>query len=95
MEQILRVEMTAVQKQYYRWILSKNYSALRKGVRGAPSTFINIVIELKKCCNHAYLIKPLEHEAKSDDYLQVSKYILDWYIYFNYLYVSDQCIFKE
>nr|AML25534.1 ATP-dependent chromatin remodeler chd1 [Euschistus heros] len=69
-EQILRVEMTSVQKQYYRWILSKNYSALRKGVKGSPSTFINIVIELKKCCNHAHLIKPLENEAKTEDYLQ-------------------------
>ncbi|XP_014289519.1 chromodomain-helicase-DNA-binding protein 1 [Halyomorpha halys] len=69
-EQILRVEMTSVQKQYYRWILSKNYSALRKGVKGSPSTFINIVIELKKCCNHGHLIKPLENEAKNEDYLQ-------------------------
>ncbi|KAF6216793.1 hypothetical protein GE061_001143 [Apolygus lucorum] len=69
-EQILRVEMTSLQKQYYRWILSKNYSALRKGVRGSPSTFLNIVIELKKCCNHAYLIKPPENEIKTDDYLQ-------------------------
>ncbi|KAK9497686.1 hypothetical protein O3M35_004364 [Rhynocoris fuscipes] len=69
-EQILRVEMTSLQKQYYRWILSKNYAALRKGNKGSPSTFLNIVIELKKCCNHAHLIKPSEHEVKNEDYLQ-------------------------
>uniref|UniRef100_A0A069DYF2 Chromodomain-helicase-DNA-binding protein 1 n=1 Tax=Panstrongylus megistus TaxID=65343 RepID=A0A069DYF2_9HEMI len=69
-EQILRVEMTSLQKQYYRWILSKNYSALRKGNKGSPSTFLNIVIELKKCCNHAHLIKPSEQEVKNEDYLQ-------------------------
>lgn len=63
--------MTTLQKQYYRWILSKNYSALRKGNKGSPSTFLNIVIELKKCCNHAYLIKPPESDFKTEDYLQV------------------------
>uniref|UniRef100_A0A1B0CT82 Chromodomain-helicase-DNA-binding protein 1 n=2 Tax=Lutzomyia longipalpis TaxID=7200 RepID=A0A1B0CT82_LUTLO len=62
-EQILRVEMTSIQKQYYKWILTKNFNALRKGVKGSMSTFLNIVIELKKCCNHAVLIRPLEYEA--------------------------------
>ncbi|RZF46881.1 hypothetical protein LSTR_LSTR008262 [Laodelphax striatellus] len=61
-EQILRVEMTSLQKQYYKWILTKNYNALRKGVKGSPSTFLNIVIELKKCCNHSLLTKPMENE---------------------------------
>ncbi|XP_034241206.1 chromodomain-helicase-DNA-binding protein 1 isoform X3 [Thrips palmi] len=59
-EQILRVEMTSVQKQYYKWILTKNYNALRKGVKGSSTTFLNIVIELKKCCNHALLTKPID-----------------------------------
>lgn len=64
-EQILRVEMTSIQKQYYKWILTKNFNALRKGVKGSVSTFLNIVIELKKCCNHAVLIRPLEYEAQA------------------------------
>ncbi|XP_022915044.1 chromodomain-helicase-DNA-binding protein 1 [Onthophagus taurus] len=59
-EQILRVEMTSIQKQYYKWILTKNYNALRKGVKGSTNTFLNIVIELKKCCNHALLTKPID-----------------------------------
>jgi len=62
-EQILRVEMTTVQKQYYKWILTKNYVALRKGVKGSVTSFVNVVMELKKCCNHASLIKPLEGAA--------------------------------
>lgn len=71
-EQILRVEMTSTQKQYYKWILTKNFNALRKGCKGSTSTFLNIVIELKKCCNHAILIRPLEYEAQysSDDHIQ-------------------------
>ncbi|MGH0168715.1 UNVERIFIED_CONTAM: hypothetical protein FKN15_069244 [Acipenser sinensis] len=59
-EQILRVEMSAQQKQYYKWILTRNYRALSKGTRGSTSGFLNIVMELKKCCNHGYLIKQQE-----------------------------------
>ncbi|XP_017774812.1 PREDICTED: chromodomain-helicase-DNA-binding protein 1 isoform X2 [Nicrophorus vespilloides] len=71
-EQILRVEMTPIQKQYYKWILTKNYNALRKGVKGSTNTFLNIVIELKKCCNHALLTKPMDqdHHITQSDYLQ-------------------------
>ncbi|XP_029664052.1 chromodomain-helicase-DNA-binding protein 1 isoform X2 [Formica exsecta] len=72
-EQILRVEMTSLQRQYYKWILTKNYEALRKGMKGSSSTFLNIVIELKKCCNHAFLTKPIEAErekSSNEDYLQ-------------------------
>uniref|UniRef100_F7D0V6 Chromodomain helicase DNA-binding protein 1 n=1 Tax=Xenopus tropicalis TaxID=8364 RepID=F7D0V6_XENTR len=59
-EQILRVEMSASQKQYYKWILTRNYKALSKGSKGSTSGFLNIMMELKKCCNHCYLIKPPE-----------------------------------
>uniref|UniRef100_A0A7N9B1V6 Chromodomain helicase DNA binding protein 2 n=1 Tax=Mastacembelus armatus TaxID=205130 RepID=A0A7N9B1V6_9TELE len=59
-EQILRVDMSAQQKQFYKWILTRNYKALAKGTRGSSSGFLNIVMELKKCCNHSFLIKLLE-----------------------------------
>jgi len=39
-----------------RWILTRNYKALSKG-KGSTSGFLNIMMELKKCCNHCYLIK--------------------------------------
>ncbi|XP_069481555.1 chromodomain-helicase-DNA-binding protein 1 [Ambystoma mexicanum] len=62
-EQILRIEMSALQKQYYKWILTRNYKALSKGSKGSTSGFLNVMMELKKCCNHCYLIKPPEdHE---------------------------------
>lgn len=59
-EQILRVEMTSIQKQYYKWILTKNFSALAKGLKGSFTGFANIMMELKKCCNHATLIRPTD-----------------------------------
>lgn len=41
-----------------RWILTRNYKALSKGTKGSTSGFLNVMMELKKCCNHCYLIKP-------------------------------------
>lgn len=54
--------MTTIQKQYYKWIVTKNYTALRKGNKGSVTSLINIVMELKKCCNHASLIKPVDQQ---------------------------------
>ncbi|XP_010792421.1 chromodomain-helicase-DNA-binding protein 1-like [Notothenia coriiceps] len=78
-EQILRVEMSAIQKQYYKWILTRNYKALSKG-KGSTSGFLNVMMELKKCCNHCYLIKPPEDneflnraEALQTQYLLMSR----------------------
>lgn len=34
-EQILRVDMTAQQKQFYKLVLTKNYEELSKGVKGS------------------------------------------------------------
>jgi len=57
-EKILRVDMTIKQKQYYKYILTRNYKELSKGSKGSAVSLCNIVVELKKCCNHAYLTKP-------------------------------------
>jgi SNF2 family DNA or RNA helicase len=56
-EQILRVEMTRIQKQYYKWILTRNYRALTNERGGNLPSFINIMMELKKCANHAFFVK--------------------------------------
>ncbi|XP_028813134.1 chromodomain-helicase-DNA-binding protein 2 isoform X1 [Denticeps clupeoides] len=71
-EQILRVDMSAQQKQFYKWILTRNYKALSKGTRGSSSGFLNIVMELKKCCNHGFLIRhPEEGEhEEAQEHLQ-------------------------
>lgn len=65
-ERILRVEMTSIQKQFYKWILTKNYAALRKGLKGSVSSFCNIMMELKKCCNHAMLVRSLDNPNNLD-----------------------------
>ncbi|VDP14337.1 unnamed protein product [Onchocerca flexuosa] len=66
-EQILRVDMTAQQKQYYKWILTKNYKELSKGVKGSINGFVNLVMELKKCCNHASLVRSYDQSEEGAD----------------------------
>ncbi|VDO08581.1 unnamed protein product, partial [Brugia timori] len=74
-EQILRVDMTAQQKQYYKWILTKNYKELSKGVKGSINGFVNLVMELKKCCNHSSLVRSYDQaEEGADARLQVCLY---------------------
>ncbi|KAF1744564.1 hypothetical protein MXB_5608 [Myxobolus squamalis] len=66
-EQILRVNMTNMQKKYYKWILSKNYAELSRDTKGSISGFLNIIMELKKCCNHADLVIPEHQKFHTDD----------------------------
>ncbi|KAI3461152.1 hypothetical protein Pfo_017815 [Paulownia fortunei] len=65
-ERILRVEMSPLQKQYYKWILERNFRDLNKGVRGNQVSLLNIVVELKKCCNHPFLFESADHGYGGD-----------------------------
>ncbi|KHN38371.1 Chromodomain-helicase-DNA-binding protein 2 [Glycine soja] len=91
-ERILRVEMSPLQKQYYKWILERNFHNLNKGVRGNQEmpildawflstmqtslivkssklelvSLLNIVVELKKCCNHPFLFESADHGYGGD-----------------------------
>ncbi|PJF17230.1 hypothetical protein PSACC_02949, partial [Paramicrosporidium saccamoebae] len=60
-ETVVEVELTSLQKRYYRAILERNFAFLTKGCRGtnAPN-LINAMMELRKCCIHPYLIKGAE-----------------------------------
>ena len=58
-----------------RWILTKNYKALSKGVKGSITGFINVMMELKKCCNHVWIVRsPDEKEEREEDKLQVHQW---------------------
>ena len=56
-ETIVEVELTNIQKKYYRAILERNFSFLSKGgsTTNLPN-LMNTMMELRKCCNHPYLI---------------------------------------
>ncbi|CAI4060495.1 hypothetical protein N7582_001632 [Saccharomyces uvarum] len=59
-ERILRVELSDVQTEYYKNILTKNYSALTAGPKGGHFSLLNIMNELKKASNHPYLFDNAE-----------------------------------
>ncbi|XP_059429432.1 protein CHROMATIN REMODELING 5 isoform X1 [Corylus avellana] len=79
-ERILRVEMSPLQKQYYKWILERNFHDLNKGVRGNQVSLLNIVVELKKCCNHPFLFESADHgyggDSRTNDSSKVERIVL-------------------
>ena len=41
-------------RKYYKYILTRNFEALN--TKGAQTvSLLNVMMELKKCCNHPYL----------------------------------------
>ncbi|KAI6649250.1 Chromodomain-helicase-DNA-binding protein 1-like [Oopsacas minuta] len=67
-ERILTVEMSALQREYYRHILTRNFKALMKTgkAKAHRSSFINVLMELQKCCNHAHLTVSPDEDDKED-----------------------------
>lgn len=66
-ETVIEVELTALQKRYYRAILERNFAFLAKGSKGnnAPN-LVNTMMELRKCCIHPFLIKGSEERILSE-----------------------------
>ncbi|KAK4491066.1 hypothetical protein RD792_001788, partial [Penstemon davidsonii] len=64
-ELILRVELSSMQKEYYKAILTRNYQILtRKG--GAQISLINVVMELRKLCCHPFMLEGVEPEDSNE-----------------------------
>ncbi|BHF73229.1 choline dehydrogenase 5 [Sparganum proliferum] len=62
-EFIVRVELSPMQKKYYKFILTRNFDALSCRGGGTQVSLINIMMDLKKCCNHPYLFPSAAEEA--------------------------------
>uniref|UniRef100_A0A673FTP4 Chromodomain-helicase-DNA-binding protein 4-like n=1 Tax=Sinocyclocheilus rhinocerous TaxID=307959 RepID=A0A673FTP4_9TELE len=62
-ELILRVELSPMQKKYYKYILTRNFEALNTRGGGNQVSLLNVVMDLKKCCNHPYLFPTAANEA--------------------------------
>ncbi|KAI5808830.1 SNF2 family N-terminal domain-containing protein, partial [Peziza echinospora] len=60
-EKIVRVELSDVQTEYYKNIITRNYAALNAGATGgARQSLLNIVMELKKASNHPFMFPTAE-----------------------------------
>ena len=62
-EFIVRVDLAPMQKKFYKWILTRNFEALNTKGGGQQVSLINIMMDLKKCCNHPYLFPVAQQEA--------------------------------
>jgi hypothetical protein len=56
-EVLIEVELTVPQKQYYRAIYEMNTAFLYRGQAKDGPRLANLAMELRKCCNHPFLIK--------------------------------------
>jgi len=66
-ETIIEVELTLVQKQYYRAIFERNRLFLYRGCdKSNLPGLSNIEMQLRKCCNHPYLINGVEDKDVED-----------------------------
>ena len=66
-ETILEVALTPIQKTYYKAIYEKNNPFLLKGAKpGNTPSFMNVMIELRKCCNQLFLICGAEERILAD-----------------------------
>lgn len=59
-EKIIRVELSDVQLEYYKNILTRNYAALNSGTKGQKQSLLNIMMELKKASNHPFMFPNAE-----------------------------------
>lgn len=74
-EKIIRVELSDVQLEYYKNILTKNYAALNDGAKGMKQSLLNIMMELKKASNHPFMFpnaeaRILEGSSRREDVLR-------------------------
>lgn len=66
-ETILEVTLTPTQKTFYKAIYERNTAFLFKGSKpnNAPS-LMNVMMELRKCCNHPFLVKGAEERILNE-----------------------------
>lgn len=69
-ETVIEVELTNHQKRYYRAILERNFSFLKKGSRTNKELphLRNIMMQLRKCCIHPYLLEGAEEVITSESH---------------------------
>jgi hypothetical protein len=70
-ETIIDVELTTMQKQYYRAIFEHNHGFLVQSTKGNMPKLMNIQMELRKCCNHPFMITGVEQKEMEDLELRI------------------------
>ena len=69
-ETLIEVELTSIQKRYYRALYEKNVQFLYRNKKALDMpSLTNLAMELRKCCNSAFLIKGVEEEFRQQEML--------------------------
>ena len=63
-ELLVRTNLTAEQKKLYKAVLTKNFESLRSRTGPNSTSLINIMMDLRKVCNHPYLFQVSADAAK-------------------------------
>jgi len=73
-ETLIEVELTTLQKKYYRALYEKNVQFLHRNKKKAldgPS-LNNLAMQLRKCCNHPFLLNGVEEEIRNEERVKES-----------------------
>lgn len=67
-ETIIEVELTSLQKRYYRALYEKNVQYLNKNKKALDiPSLSNLAMQLRKCCNSAFLVNGVESEFRNEE----------------------------
>ncbi|OHT16762.1 SNF2 family N-terminal domain containing protein [Tritrichomonas foetus] len=73
-ETIIEVELTRAQKTYYRALVSDNASTLLQQITGgALPSLLNLMMQLRKVCNHPFLLKGAEQQIEEQTAQKLNK----------------------
>ena len=77
-ETIVSVELTRLQKETYRAVYEKNLAVLSGPKKTVPS-LTNVHMELRKCCNHPFLVAGVEERVthELEDYSRIMEYLIN------------------
>ena len=65
-ERIMRIELSDIQLELYRNILTRNYTALNAGAKGQKQGLLNIMMELKKASLHPFMFPNTQDRILTD-----------------------------
>ncbi len=65
-ETMIEVELTKIQKKYYKAIYEKNIEVLSQEIKGNVMPLMNIAMQLRKCCIHPFLLDGVEETETTE-----------------------------
>ena len=67
-ETIIEVELTLTQKRWYRAVFERNRNFLMQGPSKKIPSLINVLMQLRKVCNHPFLVSGSREAVYEDHY---------------------------